>query len=60
MNRQVIDPERQHKILGRMALHRYGDPGELANMVLFLISSAAGYITGVDFAVDGGALAYGF
>lgn len=60
MNRQVLDPERQHKILGRMALHRYGEPEELANMILFLISPAAAYITGVDFAVDGGALAYGF
>lgn len=60
MNRQVMDPERQKKILNRMAVHRYGDPEELANMVLFLVSPAASYITGVDFAVDGGALAYGF
>jgi NAD(P)-dependent dehydrogenase (short-subunit alcohol dehydrogenase family) len=60
MNRQVLDPERQRKILGRMALHRYGEPDELANMILFLVSPAASYITGADFAVDGGALAYGY
>ena len=60
MNRQVMNPERQEKILGRMPVHRYGDPEELANMVLFLVSPAASYITGVDFAVDGGALAYGY
>lgn len=60
MNRQVMDPERQQKILGRMPMHRYGVPEELANMVLFLVSPAASYITGVDFAVDGGALAYGY
>jgi len=60
MNRQVMDPERQKKILSRMPMHRYGAPDELANMVLFLVSPAASYITGVDFAVDGGALAYGF
>lgn len=60
MNRQVMDPERQKKILGRMPVHRYGEPEELANMVLFLVSPAASYITGVDFAVDGGALAYGY
>ena len=60
MNRQIMDPERQQKILGRMPLHRYGEPEELANMVLFLVSPAASYITGTDFAVDGGALAYGY
>ncbi len=29
-------------------------------MVAFLLSEHATYITGVDYAVDGGALAYGF
>jgi NAD(P)-dependent dehydrogenase (short-subunit alcohol dehydrogenase family) len=60
MNRQVMDAERQKRILGRMPLHRYGEPEELANMVLFLVSPAASYITGADFAVDGGALVYGY
>ena len=60
MNRQITDAERQKKILARMPLHRYGEPEELANMVLFLVAPATSYITGVDFAVDGGALAYGY
>ena len=60
MNRQVMDVERQKKILARMPLHRYGEPEELANAVLFLVSPAARYITGIDFAVDGGALAFGY
>jgi NAD(P)-dependent dehydrogenase (short-subunit alcohol dehydrogenase family) len=29
-------------------------------MVLFLLSDAATYITGQDFAVDGGALSFGY
>ncbi len=60
MNRQVMDTERQKKILGRMPVHRFGAPEELANMILFLVSPAASYITGADFAVDGGALAFGY
>ncbi len=60
MNRQVMDPERQRKILARMPLHRYGEPDELANAVLFLLSPAARYITGIDLPVDGGALAFGY
>jgi len=58
--KRLADSEREKKILGRMPLHRYGDPNELAAMVLFLISPAASYITGQEFVVDGGALAFGF
>lgn len=60
MNRQVMNPEREQKILGRMPLHRYGEPRELAATVCFLLSPAASYITGQDIAVDGGALAFGY
>jgi len=60
MNLQVADDERQRRILARMPLHRFGKPRELASMVLFLVSPAASYITGQDFAVDGGALAFGY
>lgn len=61
MTQTVADPDRLAKILNRMPLHRYGHPRkEVGAMVWFLVSDAASYITGQDFAVDGGALSYGF
>jgi len=60
MNEQVVDAAREAKILGRMPLHAYGDTRDLGAMAHFLCGSGATYITGQDFAVDGGALAYGY
>ena len=61
MTQVVADPERLAKIIGRMPLHRYGHPrNDVATMILFLVSNASTYITGQDFAVDGGALSFGF
>jgi NAD(P)-dependent dehydrogenase (short-subunit alcohol dehydrogenase family) len=60
MSKQVMTPERKEKILARMPMHKFGDNADLGAMAVFLVSDAAGYITGQDFAVDGGALAYGF
>ena len=60
LNKHVINAEREKKILARMPLHRYGKPEELSPVICFLASPAATYITGQDFSVDGGALAFGF
>ena len=60
MNKQVMTPERKAAILGRMPVHAFGDTRDLGAMAKFLISDGSTYITGQDFAVDGGALAYGF
>ncbi|MFR5244896.1 MAG: SDR family oxidoreductase [Clostridium sp.] len=57
---KVMTPERKAAILARMPVHAFGDTRDLGAMAKFLISDGATYITGQDFAVDGGALAYGF
>jgi len=40
--------------LARVPLRRFGTPKEVANLVVFLASDAAAYITGQTLAVDGG------
>ena len=60
MSKQVYSPERRAKTLARIPLHEYGDTKDLGAMARFLMSDNAKYITGQDFAVDGGALAFGF
>ncbi|MBS5703693.1 MAG: SDR family oxidoreductase [Butyricicoccus pullicaecorum] len=37
-----------------MPIRRIGQPDDVANMVAFLVSDEAGYITGGAFPVDGG------
>jgi NAD(P)-dependent dehydrogenase (short-subunit alcohol dehydrogenase family) len=50
------DPELNEAIIKRTPLHRWAQPDEMAGAVLFLCSSAAGFITGVTLPVDGGFL----
>jgi NAD(P)-dependent dehydrogenase (short-subunit alcohol dehydrogenase family) len=40
-----------------IALNRLGEPKDIANTALFLISEKAGYISGCDILVDGGFIA---
>lgn len=60
MSKQVMTPERKAAILNRMPVHAFGDPKDIGQMTKFLLGEGASYITGQDFAVDGGALAFGF
>lgn len=60
MTKQVMDEQRKRLILNRMPMHAFGDAKDLGNMTAFLLSEHAKYITGSDYNVDGGALAYGF
>ena len=49
--------ERAAMIKAMVPLGRYGQPREVAELVAFLASSAASYITGAQILVDGGMLA---
>lgn len=50
----TLAEEVKNQILGEIPLSRIGDPEEVAQAVLFLVSPAAAYITGQTLCVDGG------
>lgn len=55
MNRDYLAvPENVQRNINRIPLRRLGSPQEIANVVLFLASSNASYITGQVLYVDGG------
>ncbi|MGH9989357.1 MAG: glucose 1-dehydrogenase, partial [Nitrososphaera sp.] len=55
MNEELEDDKAEvNKVLRRIPLRRIGTPQEIANMVEFLASDKANYVTGSTFFVDGG------
>jgi len=52
--KNFITKERESAILGHTPMGRYGKPEELTGAVLWLVSDAAGFVTGAEIAVDGG------
>jgi NAD(P)-dependent dehydrogenase (short-subunit alcohol dehydrogenase family) len=50
----VDDPVAAADFLGKVPLARFGEPEEVASLVLFLASEEASYITGENIVIDGG------
>ncbi|KPC60324.1 glucose 1-dehydrogenase [Streptomyces chattanoogensis] len=50
----ALGPERGERDHPRVPLRRIGRPDEVAELVRYLASDASAYITGAEFAVDGG------
>lgn len=54
---RVLWEQKEIEIARRLPMRRLGEPADIANAVLFLVSDAASWITGHTMVVDGGALA---
>jgi 3-oxoacyl-[acyl-carrier protein] reductase len=50
----ALKEEIQEQMKATIPLGRFGDPGDVANIVLFLVSDLAGYVTGQVINCDGG------
>lgn len=54
-NDRYFSPLEKEEALGKIPLHRFGEPQEFADVVAFLCSQRASYVSGVNLLVDGGA-----
>lgn len=48
------NPEMNERMIKRTAMRRTGEPQDVANVIAFLCSDLAGYITGIELNVSGG------
>ena len=57
MTSYIADNER-NEILKQIPLNKFGSPKDISNLVMFLASDEASYITGQTISIDGGLLMY--
>jgi NAD(P)-dependent dehydrogenase (short-subunit alcohol dehydrogenase family) len=48
------NPELRAQFLAKIPAGRWGQPGEIAALAVYLCSESAGFITGTDIVIDGG------
>jgi glucose 1-dehydrogenase len=59
MNRELEEnAQEREKVLKQIPMGRIGSPEEVANVVEFLASDKASYVTGATYFVDGGMTLY--
>ncbi|MHB0842076.1 SDR family oxidoreductase [Stutzerimonas nitrititolerans] len=51
---RVDDPQKREEEMPRIPWHRPGQPEEVAELALYLVSPESDYVTGQDFVIDGG------
>jgi 3-oxoacyl-[acyl-carrier protein] reductase len=54
------NPEEKERLLDTLTLRRWGEPKDIANLICFLSSDLAGYITGTTIDISGGKYATQF
>ena len=53
---EKLNELQKNKILDNIPMRKFGDPDDVANLVYFLTTNQASYITGQNFHVNGGML----
>lgn len=53
-DRLVPDPSMEEQFKQRIALRRFGEPREVADLAVYLLSDLSGFITGENICLDGG------